>query len=138
MTNRRKAQIAVRRVQDQINAMVFNRSDAKIHLNIVAGLTGTGLNNRGLSFDMLCMRADEALKSALNKDDDQAFNYYDDHVHKAVKNIPHEDILSDALVHIMDGNFSKVSDNDLHSVIDHLEPFMEYAAIRKSTKTGVK
>ena len=138
MTNRRKAQIAVRRVQDQINAMVFNRSDAKIHLNIVAGLTGTGLNNRGLSFDMLCMRADEALKSALNKDDDQAFNYYDDHVHKAVKNIPHEDILSDALVHIMDGNFSKVSDNDLHSVIDHLEPLMEYAAIRKSTKTGVK
>jgi len=138
MTNRRKAQIAVRRVQDKINAMVFNRGDAKIHLNIVAGLTGTGLNNRGLSFDMLCLRADEALKSALTKDDAQVFNYYDDHVQKAVNNVPHEDILSDALVHIMDGNFSKVSDNDLPSVVDHLEPFMEYAAIRKSTKTGVK
>jgi diguanylate cyclase (GGDEF)-like protein len=138
MTNRTKAQIAVSRVQNRINAMVFNRGDAKIHLNMVAGLTGTGLNNRGLSFDMLCMRADDALKSALNKDDAQVFNYYDDHVQKAVKTIPHEDVLSDALVHIMNGNFNKVSDNDLTSVIDHLEPFMEYAAIRSSMKTGVK
>lgn len=138
MTNRRKAQIAVRRVQEQINAMVFNRGDAKIHLNLVAGLTGTGLNNRGLSFDMLCMRADDALKSALHTDDDQVFNYYDDQVQKAVKNIPHEDMLSDALVHIIDGNYNKVSDKDLPSVIDHLEPFMEYAAIRSSMKTGAK
>jgi hypothetical protein len=38
----------------------------------------------------------------------------------------------------MDGNFNKVSDNDLPYVIDHLEPFMEYAAIRNSTKTRVK
>lgn len=138
MTNRIKAQVAVNRVQDQINAMVFNRGDDKIHLNIVAGLTGTGLNNRGLSFDMLCMRADEALKSALKKDDAQVFNYHDDHVQKAVKNIPQEDILSDALVHIMTGNFNKVSDHDLPFVIDHLEPFMEYAAIKNSKKTGVK
>jgi diguanylate cyclase (GGDEF)-like protein len=138
MTNRTKAQIAVRRVQDRINAMVFNRGGAKIHLNIVAGLTGTGLNNRGLSFDMLCMRADDALKSALHKDDAQVFNYYGDQIQEAVRNIPDEDILSDALVHIMDGNFNKVSDNDLPYVIDHLEPFMEYAAIRNSTKTRVK
>lgn len=138
MTNRTKAQIAVNRVQDQINAMVFNRGDTKIHLNIVAGLTGTGLNNRGLSFDMLCMRADDALKSALHKDDAQVFNYYGDQVQEAVKDIPDEDILSDALVHIINGNFNKVSDNDLPSVIDHLEPFMEYAAIRNPTKTGVK
>jgi len=138
MTNRVKAQIAVNRVQGHINAMVFNRGDTKIHLNMVAGLTGTGLNNRGLSFDMLCMRADDALKSALNQDDAQVFNYYDDKVQKAVKNIPHEDVLSDALAHIMDGNFNKVSDNDLSSVIDQLEPFMEYAAIRSSMKTGIK
>jgi hypothetical protein len=56
----------------------------------------------------------------------------------AVKNIPHEDILSDALVHIMNGNFNKVSDNDLSSVIGQLEPFMEYAAIKNLKKTGVK
>jgi diguanylate cyclase (GGDEF)-like protein len=138
MTNRIKAQIAVKRVQNHINAMVFNRGDAKIHLNIVAGLTGTGLNNRGLSFDMLCMRADDALKSALNRDNAQVFNYYDDHVQKAVKRIAHEDVLSDALVHIMNGNFNKVSDNDLPSVLDHLEPFMEYAAIKNSKKASIK
>jgi diguanylate cyclase (GGDEF)-like protein len=138
MTNRIKAQIAVKRVQNHINAMVFNRGDAKIHLNIVAGLTGTGLNNRGLSFDMLCMRADDALKSALNRDNAQVFNYYDDHVQKAVKRVAHEDVLSDALVHIMNGNFNKVSDNDLPSVLDHLEPFMEYAAIKNSKKASIK
>ena len=77
-------------------------------------------------------------KSALKKDDAQVFNYYDDHVQKAVKNIPDEDILSDALLHIMAGNFNKVSDNDLASVIDQLEPFMEYAAIKNSKKTSVK
>ena len=138
MTNRIKAQVAVNRVQSRVNAMVFNRGDTKIHLNIVAGLTGTGLNNRGLSFDMLCMRADNALKTALSKDDAQVFNYYDDHVQKAVKNIPHEDILSDALLHIVDGNYNKVDDEDLSSVIDQLEPFMEYAAIRSSMKSGIK
>ncbi len=138
MTNRSKAEIAVRRVQEQINAMVFNRGDAKIHLNIVAGLTGTGLNNRGLSFEMLCMRADDALKSALHKDDAQVFNYYGDQVQEAVKNIPDEDILSDALVHIIKGNFNKISDSALSSVIDRLEPFMEYAAIRNSTRSNVK
>jgi diguanylate cyclase (GGDEF)-like protein len=138
MTNRSKAQIAVRRVQEQINAMVFNRGDAKIHLNIVAGLTGTGLNNRGLSFEMLCMRADDALQTALHKDDAQVFKYCGDQVEHAVKNVPQEDILSDALVHIINGNFNKVSDHALPSVIDRLEPFMEYAAIRSSTRTGVK
>jgi two-component system, cell cycle response regulator len=138
MTNRTKAQSAVRRVQDRINSMVFNRGGAKIHLNMVAGLTGTGPNNRGLSFDMLCMRADDALKSALHKDDARVFNYYGDQVQEAVRSIPDEDILSDALVHIMDGNFNKVSDNDLPCVIDHLEPFMEYAAIKNSKKTRVK
>lgn len=138
MTNRIKAQVAVNRVQNRVNAMVFNRGDTKIHLNIVAGLTGTGLNNRGLSFDMLCMRADNALKTALSKDDAQVFNYYDDHVQKAVKEIPYEDVLSDALLHIVDGNYNKVDDEDLSSVIDQLEPFMEYAAIRSSMKSGIK
>jgi hypothetical protein len=38
----------------------------------------------------------------------------------------------------MTGNFNKVSDHDLPFVIDHLEPFMEYAAIKNSKKTGVK
>ena len=138
MTNRIKAQVAVNRVQNHVNAMVFNRGDSKIHLNIVAGLTGTGLNNRGLSFDMLCMRADSALKSALNKDDAQVFDYYDDHVQKAVKETPHEDVLSDALLHIMDGNFSRVNDEELSSVVDQLEPFMEYAAIRRTMKSGAR
>ena len=84
------------------------------------------------------MRADNALKTAINKDDAQVFNYYDDHAQKAVKEIPHEDVLSDALLHIMDGNFNKVNDNDLSSVINQLEPFMEYAAIRRSMKSGTK
>ncbi len=138
MTNRRKGQIAVNRVQNHVNAMVFNRGGSKIHLNIVAGFTGTGLNNRGLSFDMLCMRADNALKAAINKDDAQVFDYYDDHEHKAIKETPHEDVLSDALLNIMDGDYNKVNDDDLSSVVDQLEPFMEYAAIRSSMKTGIK
>jgi hypothetical protein len=96
----------------------------------VAGLTGTGLNNRGLSFDMLCMRANDALKQAINSNDAQVFNYYDDRIQEAVKEVPKEDVFSDALVHIIDGNFSKVSDKDLSSVIDQLEPFMEYAAVK--------
>ncbi|MBT8130138.1 MAG: response regulator [Gammaproteobacteria bacterium] len=138
MTNRIKAQTAVNRLQNHINAMVFNKGDSKIHLNIVAGLTGTGFNNRGLSFDMLCMRADNALKSAISNNDAQAFDYYDDQPAKAVKEIPQEDILSDALLHIIDGNYNKVNDNDLSAIIDQLEPFMEYASIRTSMKTGYK
>jgi hypothetical protein len=138
MTNRIKAQTAVNRVQNHVNAMVFNKGERKIHLNLVAGLTGTGLNNRGLSFDMLCMRADNALKLAINKDDAQVFNYYDDRVQVAVKDIPHEDVLSDALLHIIDGNYNKVSDDDLSSVVNQLEPFMEYAAIRSMMKTSAK
>ena len=138
MTSRIKAQIAVSRVQNRVNAMVFNRGDSKIHLNIVAGLTGTGLNNRGLSFDMLCMRADNALKTAISKDEAQVFNYYDDHVQKAIKQIPREDVLSDAMLHIMNGNYNKVDDDELSTVVDQLEPFMEYAAIRSSMTLRIK
>ncbi|UCB54607.1 MAG: response regulator [Thiotrichales bacterium] len=138
MTNRVKAQVAVSRVQNQVNAMVFNTGGNKIHLNIVAGLTGTGFNNKGLSFDMLCVRADNALKSAIHKDDAQVFDYYDDRILKAVKDLPKEDILSDALLHIMDGNYNKVSDEDLGLVVEQLESFMEYAAIRNSMKSGTQ
>jgi len=136
MTNRIKARFAVNRVQNHVNAIVFNKGDKKIHLNMVAGLTGTGFNNRGLSFDILCMRADDALHAAINKADAQAFNYYDDRVQEAVKEIPHEDVLSDALLHIMDGNFSKVNDEDLTLVVGQLEPFMEYVAVKGSTNSG--
>ena len=138
MTDRVKAQVAVGRVQNAVNAMVFNTGNASLHLNMVAGLTGTGFNNRGLSFDMLCLRADNALKSAANKDDAQVFDYYDDRILKAVKDLPPEDILSDALLHIMDGNYNKVSDEDLALVLEQLEPFMEYAAIKTSKKSGTK
>ena len=138
MTNRIKAQAAVNRVQNHVNAMIFNQGETRIHLNIVAGLTGTGFNNRGLSFDMLCMRADDALKSAISKDEAQVFHYYDEHAQKAVQETPEEDVLSDALLHIMNGNFNKVNDEDLSSVIDQLESFMEYASIRNSLKSGTK
>jgi diguanylate cyclase (GGDEF)-like protein len=138
MTNRVKAQNAISRVQNHINATVFNKDGLRIHLNMVAGLTGTGLNNRGLSFDILCMRADDALKAALTKNDAQVFNYYDDYIQKAVKDVPHEDILSDALLHIIRGNFNKVNDEDLTSVVGQLEPFMEYAAIKNTMKTSIK
>jgi hypothetical protein len=84
------------------------------------------------------MRAENALRQAIHKNDAQVFNYYDDRVQVAVKDIPHEDVLSDALLHIIDGNYNKVSDDDLSSVVSQLEPFMEYAAIRSTIKTGVK
>ena len=83
------------------------------------------------------LMADNALKSAINRDDAQVFDYYDDHVEKAVKETPQEDFLSDALLHIMDGNYNRVDDNDLSSVVDQLEPFMEYAAIRSTMKSGI-
>ncbi len=138
MTNRVKAQIAIGRVQNSVNSMVFNRGDRQIHLNLVAGLTGTGFNNRGLSFDMLCLRADNAMHAAISKDDAQVFDYYDDRILKAVKELPPEDIISDALLHIVDGNYNKVSDEDLSRIVEQLEPFMEYAAIRNSVKSGTK
>ena len=87
---------------------------------------------------MLCMRADNALKTAINKDEAQVFNYYDEHVQKAIKQIPHEDVLSDALLHIMNGNYNKVDDDNLSSVVDQLKPFMEYAAIRSAMTLGFK
>ena len=138
MTNRIKAKTAVTRVQNSVNSMVFNKDNAKIHLNLIAGLTGTGFNNRGLSFEMLCVRADNALKTGLSKNDAQVFDYYDDRILKAVKEIPKEDLISDALLHIMDGNYNKVSDEDLATVVEQLEPFMEYAAIKNSVKSGTK
>ena len=138
MTDRIKAKVAVSRAQNLVNGMVFNRGNAKIHLNLVAGLTGTGFNNRGLSFDMLCVRADNALNAGISKGDAQVFDYYDDRILKAVKELPQEDVLSDALLHIMDGNYNKVSDEDLSAVVAQLEPFMEYAAIRNSKRSGTK
>jgi hypothetical protein len=84
------------------------------------------------------MRADNALKSAINNNDAQAFDYYDDQPAKIVKEVPQEDVLCDALLQIVNGNYNRVNDSDLSAIINQLEPFMEYASIRTSMKRGYK
>ena len=139
MTNRTKARIAVNRVQKSLEGMTFNNAGEELDLKVISGLTGTGINNRDLDFDGLCDRAEHALKLAYQNNKSHESSYDDETVEDPVEIPQHDDTLTDALMHIIEGEYNKVSDEDLTSVMKQLQPFLEYAEVRTSgTNTKFK
>ena len=132
MTNRTKARIAVNRVQQSLEGMAFNIAGEELDLKVISGLTGTGINNRDLDFDGLCERAEHALQLAYQNNKSHESSYDEETVADPVELPQHDDKLTDALMHIIEGEYNKVSDEDLTSVMQQLQPFMEYAEVRTS------
>lgn len=133
-TNSIKAQVAITRVQNIVKSMVFSTKNKQIRAEIAAGITGTGLNNSELDFNELCMRADTALQKAINGGSGNISSYYEESDLETEKTIQYDDVLSESLLHIIDGNFNKVTDEHLASVMSILKPFMEYAAVKTGTR----
>lgn len=139
VTNRSNTQIAVTRVHNSLKGMTFNVAGEELNLNMVAGITGTGINNRGLDFDGFCERAEHALKLAFENNISQKSSYIDEAENEPIETKHHDDVLTDALMHIIAGEYNKVSDEELTYVMKKLQPFMEYADIRtKGSNTKFK
>ncbi len=134
-TNSFKAKIAVKRVQDNVKKMAFIVKNQKIQVDIAAGISSTGLNNKKLDFNALCMKADAVLQKAINGRSGSISSDFDENALDVAsdKTIQHDDDLSESLQHIIDGNFHKVTDEDVAHVTRILKPFMKYAAVKTGT-----
>lgn len=127
--------IAITRVQNIIKSITFITDKNKIQVDIAAGISSTGLNNKELSFNELCLRADTALQKAINGNSEN-ISSYDDKAHldaEATKKVQYDKALSESLPYIMDGKFHKVTDDNLSCVMSIFKPFMKYAAVKTGT-----
>ena len=127
--------IPVTRLQNMIKNMTFITDNNKIQVDIAAGIASIGLSNKKLCFNELCMRADTALQKAIDGENGNILSYHDEACPDTDTNkkAPYDKAMNESLPHIIDGNFHKVTDEQLTHVMSILKPFMKYAAVKTGT-----
>lgn len=135
VTNGSNSKIAVKRVQNMIKSMAFITKNKQIQVDIAAGISSIGLNNKDIEFKELCMRADTALQKAINDKSENIASYHDESILDTDTSnaVQYDYVLNESMPYIIDGNFHKVTDERLAYVMKILKPFMKYAAIKTGT-----
>ena len=131
-TNGRNSTIAIKRVQRMIKSMSFVIDKHKIRVDIAAGISSIDLEDKDLSFNELCMRADAALQKAIDDNSADITSDYDENQPDTeVDNKVQQDyFLNKSLPFIIDGNFSKIPKDHLDHVMKILKPFIRYASLK--------
>ncbi len=123
MTNRQKAEMVVERVCENIKKLVFDTGSEKIRVNFTAGFTAPESID-GLEFKDLQQRAEEALQSAISAS--EQYVCFDDVVEVQAEEITEQDI-EQAFALIVSGDYYQIPGQHIQSVIDRLQPFIQYA-----------
>ncbi len=129
-TNSSNSTIAITRVQNMIKSMKFITKKNQIRVDIAAGISSLGLNSKELCFNELCTRADSALQKAINGNSGNIASYHDESCLDTDNKTQYDNALRESLPYIIDGNFHKVTDENLTHVVSVFKPFMQYAAVK--------
>jgi diguanylate cyclase (GGDEF)-like protein len=130
MTNRKKTEVVINRVRENINKLVFDTGKEKIRVNFVAGYSSPGISD-GIEFKEMLAQADDALQRATNSsvahvvcfdDDIEAIDSSADVIEEVVE----EPDFTDALEHILSGDYYKIPEKHIVAVMDRLRPFVQY------------
>jgi diguanylate cyclase (GGDEF)-like protein len=134
-TNSYNTVIPITRLRDMIKSMTFIVNNNEIHVDIAAGISSIGENSRTLDFKEFCSRSEIALQNALESDSENISIHYDesDHFMEAEKKVRYDKVLTKSLPYIIEGDFHKVTDENLAHVISIFKPLMKYAAIKTGT-----
>ena len=136
LTNATHTRIAVDRLRESINKLVFDTGKSKIRIELAAGMTSPVVDE-GMKFSELMEQADIALKRALQKAGDKVAGYVDkekvepaSEVHSAAT----EDDLMHAFKCILDGEYFKIERSHLEDLMDRLSPFLNYVENQQNEK----
>lgn len=131
-TNSPDSRTAIARVHSMIKGMTFVINKNRVQVDIAVGIASIDLDDKDLSFDELCDRADAALQKSIINDNGEVTSYSDDsQVESNVnKKIQYDYFLNKALPYIVDGNFQKIPDAHLEHVMGILKPLIRYVNLK--------
>ncbi len=132
-TSAPNSKIAITRVQSMIKKMFFVINKHKVQIDIAAGISSIDLNDKDLSFNELCTRADTALQKSIDSDSGDISNHQDENPSDSEIKVQYDYFLNKSLPFIVDGNFHKIPDDHLDHVMGILKPFIRYATLKDST-----
>ncbi|HHJ36320.1 MAG TPA: response regulator [Gammaproteobacteria bacterium] len=127
MTNRQKTETVVSRMRESINKLVFDTGKERIRVNFVAGYTVPDLLEE-IQFSDMLEQADTALQRAISSADEPVV-YFDGEPEvepEVFLPVVTEQDIEQAFANIIDGNYYRIPEQHLVTVVERLAPFMEY------------
>lgn len=125
-TSRVKASSIMQRICDTIHKLAFDTGNKTIHLQTTIGIT-SGLDDRASTFDEVNLQAECALMIANNKK--SPANVKGNEIPCDIWSAPESETkntLLQSLLHLMDGDYSKINDNELQKIIDRFSNFSDF------------
>ena len=129
LTNQDTAKTVVDRLREAVNRIVFDTGTEKIRVSLMAGITAYDETD-DLVFADLLSHAEQALESALQKQDDK-IAYYD--VPAPVPEIQPETAvettqqdLIDAFAVLVDGRYHEIPEGLIEDMLAHVDAFVAY------------
>lgn len=141
LTNSTHTRIAVDRVRESINKLVFDTGKQKIRIVLAGGMTSPVVSE-GMEFSHLMGQADIALKRALAKVTNKVASYIEE-VEKAEEVIEAEPVATDddlkvAFDCILDGEYFKIKRDHLGELMNRLSPFLHYVENQENEELTAK
>lgn len=125
MTNRQSTEVVITRVRESINKLVFDTGKEKIRVNFSVGFACSDFVKTH-DFNSLLDQAEDALTRALTSEGDQVI-YFEDEIELPPEPVVSKQDIQQAITHILRGNFHLIPEQHLATVVEQLEPFMDYA-----------
>ena len=125
LTNKEKTEIAIQRVRESINKLVFDTGREKVRVDLVAGFSSPDLHVETDFIEML-EQADIALQQAMASTTQSVICYKsEESAAESALEISEHDIEL-AFEHILQSSFYQIPENHLAAVVERLAPFMQY------------
>lgn len=140
LTNSTHTKIAVDRVRESINKLVFDTGKQKIRINLAVGMTSPVVSE-DMKFSDLMQQADTALQRALKKVGDKVASYIEEENEDQVVELQPgvtDDELKQAFQCILEGEYFKIQRSKLDALMDRLAPFLNYVENQADEKQPEK
>jgi two-component system cell cycle response regulator len=126
LTNYTHAMIAVERIRDSVNQLVFDTGKEKLRVVLAAGLTSPDVDDN-LKFEDMMKQAEIALKRASEKAGDKISSYVEN-TNEVIQleAAASDDDLKQAFEFLLEGNYFKIERDHLDFMKERLMPFIEY------------
>lgn len=128
LTNSTHTKIAVDRLRESINKLVFDTGSEKIRIEVAAGMTSP-IAGEDMKYSELMEHAGIALARGMEKAGDKIASYAEEEVEEQVVELQPtatEEDLQAAFQCILDGEYFKIERAHLNALMDRLTPFLHF------------
>lgn len=128
-TTRVRASIIIKRIRDAIHNLSFDTGIKKFHVETAIGVTA-GIESKAASFDEVTLMTEHALMFASSRKDraDSSIEHDTSNAVQASKLSAKEnnDTMLASLLHLIEGDYNKISDAHLRDLLDKFHNFSEF------------